>query len=753
MAIGINGTITFSYEPYAGSGSLTYDRQYPYYSSSIHTVNNPIEFTARWDGGLDESAEPSATHYIGSPTTGTGDVVSVLFDIYISNDRDAGYATYTTDWQLVTTLRKSRDMRNIESGPPVSGGQGTSVAPYQRFTVDISEVLKDEVNYSLVPLGKGTWADWKWGGLNGGKIRQANVSTPIWQNAWVQSTNGTYTWVRVRIRTEILNADGIIEEATASGSWKSSYSSFIVINSAPQYDSNKSDANAAPTTFAHSGWGTSSNYARIMQSWAPNYTYHSNTVYGRRVMLKDMRPCEQTEILQWFQNTINNYNIWSNGNITTGNPESVASSTDRAYNALNASDLIRDTWLEVRCYDENWTQVTGTATGINGNRIGRLFDWTNNLPPKLPIPVDAIGMDAGSGGNITDAYPRTTRRMVAQNVSIAFINANIIHPDSTTQHTWEYGGKTWTREAISNGTSSNQDALFINDDVAYYRVGMVTQTTEQGAGEGVVKSTLTEYRWYRVDRSKIELQGGSEDYGGIYYTELRSDYSANCTKLRCKAYYWNESPRAFIRFHWLNSAGGIDSYTVKGNQSQSYLVDKETILRNEGNRWNAGWGKSPYTTPICSTTPPTIPPYPSANAPSAGASSPYFSDTMKGLDNHKGGREVLDVNADRVGTATTLPLNNKKAEWLKGLALSPNVWIETDQMFAGPDNPYSSKIMNRSVSNIKYGSNVDGRTPTNSIYTPVIITSEQVDTVDEENGYTTMTFNYTYGHQIVTQRN
>ena len=734
MAIGINGTLLFSYEPYASSSSLTKARQYPYYNSIIHTVNAPIEFTVRWDGGLDEAAEPSGTNYVGTSTTGTGDVVNVLFDIYVSNDRDAN-ATYTTDWKLLTTIRKSRDMRNIQAGPPFLGGQGTSVASYHRFTVDISEVLKDEVSYSLVPLGKGTWADWKWGGLNGGKVRQANVSVPIWQNAWVQSTNGTYTWVRVRARTEILNADSIIEEATAGGSYKSSYSAFIVINSAPQYDSNKSDANAAPYTFSHRGYGTSYSYARICQSWCPNYTYSSSTTYGRRVV-KDMRPCEQTEILQWFQLDINNMAIYT----SASNPEG------RSWNSNNSSDLTENAYLEVTCYDEDWTLINDA----NGNRIGRLFDWTNNLPLKTTITTDAIG-GGGSITNITGVYPRASRRMCTQNVSIAFINANIIWEDSTIQHTWEYGGKTWTREAISNGTDSNQDALFINDDVAYYKICMVIEATDQGLGAGTVRSNMTEWRWYRVDRSKMELQAANEQYGGIYYTELRSDYATNLKKARCKGFYWNKSPRAFIRFHWLNSAGGIDSYTVKGNQNQSYLVNKETILRNEGNRWNAGWGKSQYTTPIGS--PATIPPYPSANAASAGAGNAYFSDTMKGLDNHKGGREVLSVDADRMGTATTLPLNPKKAEWLKELALSPNVWIETDQMFTGPENPYFSRIMNRSVSNITSGSNMDGRTPTNSVYTPVIITNEEVNTIDEENGYTTMTFEYTYGHQVVTQRN
>ena len=82
-----------------------------------------------------------------------------------------------------------------------------------------------------------------------------------------------------------------------------------------------------------------------------------------------MRPCEQTEILQWFQYDINNLGIYT----TDTNPEG------RSWNSNNSSDLTANAYLEVTCYDEDWNLVTGTATGTNGDRIGRLFDWTNNL--------------------------------------------------------------------------------------------------------------------------------------------------------------------------------------------------------------------------------------------------------------------------------------------------------------------------------------------------------------------------------------
>jgi hypothetical protein len=715
MAYGINGTLVFSWEPYSDSSSLSRTRQYSYGSTLIHSVNTPIEYTLLWTGGLNESEEPQAGNY--DVSSQTGDVVNVLFDIYAANEKDIG--TFSNSWNLIATIRKSRDIRNILDKPKVYGGQGAMVAASHRFTVDISEILKDELSYSLVPLGKGTWTNPFYGGLNGGPIRQDNVAAPPWTNPWILSMNGTYRWVRLKARTEILDGDGIIQTATTSSSMKSSYSSIYCINNVYNYDGNKADANGWTACFLHSGWGASSDYPRIMQSWAPNYTYSGNWAYGVRVA-KDVRLEEYNEILQWVQGSVNNYSIWYNA---ANNPEGAA------YGASNTSDLVSDLYTTVTAYD------------INGNELREawLFDWTKNLNPKTTVNGE------------TGVYERSQYRTVTQNVSIPFINANCIHILSGTKDTWEYGGTTYTRYLIDTlGEDKSPDSLFINDEVAYYKIGNTSITCSDGQTgppnvQATEKTSLTEYRWYKVDRSRAANNKGSDcRYGGMYYTELRTDYSSNTDRIRCKAYYWHNTKKPYVRFHWLNTAGGIDSYTVKGPQGKGYTVGKEIISRNESNRFNSGIGVSSGTSPGA---------YPSDNPKSAGANTHYTSDTMRGMDNHKGGKEILSSNVDRVGTATTLPLNSNQAEWVREIATSPNVWIETDQMFSGPENAYLYKIMNRSVSNNEKGVSLDGRTPTNSVYTPVIITNTEVSTEDDSTGTTTITFEYTYAHQVITQRN
>ena len=116
-------------------------------------------------------------------------------------------------------------------------------------------------------------------------------------------------------------------------------------------------------------------------------------------------------------------------------------------------------------------------------------------------------------------------------------------------------------------------------------------------------------------------------------------------------------PYGFVRFHWLNSVGAIDSYTAKRDVVEGLTISRDVIERKSGDRT---WYQ--------------------ANENKNGAVSPsdYISDTMRGGDIYKGGREVANVNADRVQSVYTEPLNKSVATWLEGIMLSPNVWIEKD---------------------------------------------------------------------------
>ena len=195
--------------------------------------------------------------------------------------------------------------------------------------------------------------------------------------------------------------------------------------------------------------------------------------------------------------------------------------------------------------------------------------------------------------------------------------------------------------------------------------------------------------------------------------------------------------------HWLNKCGAIDSYTIKGHKTVSYNSEKDIIQRKEPDRFDTRHGVSQTTTPS---------PYPSNNAPTTGN---YKSDYMGNSMNHKGGLEVLNVNATKSGTVTTLPLAEDKADWLREILTSPNVWTEhlTQDVGTTTEGVWGRYVNYRSYSSISTGTNMDGRTPNNMEYVPLIITNSSIDVFDESKGLVTITFEYTHSHAVVTQRN
>lgn len=711
MGYGINGALNVGLDPYGyDASSLNRTRQYTGSYRNIFSVNEPIRISAHWNY-LKENVEPSATNY--DTATQDGDIVNVIFDVYQISDTSVG--TFPDDWTLVGSIRKSRDIRNISQKDRTYGGDGVLTPQGHTFTVDISEMLRDLLSYSLVPHGKGTYTNTFFGGLNGGAEQQGNLMSPVWSDSYIVTKNGSYRKIKIRIRSEIVDNNGIIREATDTGSFKDSNSVFSIINSALDYDGYfpaSRHGNAA--AFIHLGWGTSSRYWRSFMTRCTNGMW-SATGYNKKGRGKDVRMDEASEFLQWIQGTVNNYSIW---NTPTGAGET-------SYASTNTSDLVDDVYMHIQAYDSSGVLL----------RSAKLYDWNQNLIPKTTI------------NSVTDVWPRSHYRMCAQNVSPVYINANCIHMDSAVKDIWENGGETYTRHLIDvDGNASDKTALFLNDDIAYYSARIVGTTTTQGNGTGVVK-TYSEYRWFNIDRDRFlntNDANSGDRYAGIYYTELRSDQLTLPHPIRCKGFRWNciKNQTDYFRIHWLNKCGGIDSYTIKGQKSISYNSEKDIIQRKEPNRLDWRIGRSSAANPYPTGT--------TVQSPSGSYQSDYMGDTM----NHKGGLEVLNVSATKSGTVTTLPLAQDKADWLREILTSPNVWTEnlTQQVESG-SSLYNS-VNYRSVTDYdKYGINTDGRTPNNMEYVPLIITSSSMDTYDESKGLVTMTFEYTHSHAVVTQRN
>ena len=249
-------------------------------------------------------------------------------------------------------------------------------------------------------------------------------------------------------------------------------------------------------------------------------------------------------------------------------------------------------------------------------------------------------------------YYEFQNRMVVQNVSPVYIMANPIQSNGTSVYT----GDTLT------------------DSTDWYRVKLLWTKT------GSSTESMSGWRYFKIDREDKKI------------------------------------PYAFVRFHWLNRMGGIDSYTAKRSVLESISINRDTIETKSADRTH-------YQSAFYSDG-------------SAIPNADYISNTMRGGNIYKGGREVLNVNAQKNNSVYTEPLNNVTAQWLQEIMTSPNVWIEMDTdatKFANDVNP--------------------NQRPSNKGYIPVIITNSDVETVNQEAGLVKFNIEYTLSHKVQTQRN
>ena len=227
-----------------------------------------------------------------------------------------------------------------------------------------------------------------------------------------------------------------------------------------------------------------------------------------------------------------------------------------------------------------------------------------------------------------------------------------------------------------------------------------------------------------------------QDYSGNKITTSTSYYRVSVVKIGNQTPY-NEKRHSefryfsidredekaaygFVRFHWLNSMGATDSYTAKRNITEGLTISRGVIERNST---DTTWYQN---NTINGTTIDT------AKIPTR----VYVSDTMRGGDIYKGGREVLNVNAEKTQSVYTEPLNRDDANWLKEMMLSPNVWIEMDTNATKMGNTMNPYLR-----------------PSTKEYIPVIITNSEVETTNEEVGLVTFNIEYVLSHKVITQRN
>ena len=571
----------------------------------LKSANDPLRYQLVWSkAGLTEAIEPSAAN----GTSTTGDIVYIKFLVEVCmNEDDAAI----NGWEQIAIITKTRDIANkkYDTG---------AVASNHRFTVDVSQVVADELSYSLCPIGKGSWQSSKYGGMNGGKVMQDNVvansgvlGSPI--SYYNVSKNGTFRRLRVRAAHYIINNEG---EIMYAGSALIS-NRITVINSVNQFESDSLYYNSPNFAgyFAMSYASASSTIQRYkFLSRCNNFSYYATGSIPK----KKIRINEEAECLNFYIEYASSTNIGGSG-----------------YNKVRAIGMKVETF---------------TSNGSAENTF-----YLNDFESTFITGIDT---------DTSKKYILETQRlMFTQNISPSYIN------DYATCKDYDSSGSSafpfWTTYSGDKITSST----------AYYRVSISRFASYAPSNT----RRTSEYRYYTIDR---------ED---------------------------EKNPYSFVRFHWLNDFGSTDSYTAKRNIIEAYSISKDVVERNTGDRT---WAQSGQNQGV------TI------------NESLFISDTDRGGDIYKGGREVTSVNAERVMSVYTEPLNSEDAKWLSKMMLSPNVWIEMDTEATKVGKYVSPQIR-----------------PSTKKYIPVIITNSDVETVNQEQGLVSFNIEYTLSHKVITQRN
>ncbi len=190
--------------------------------------------------------------------------------------------------------------------------------------------------------------------------------------------------------------------------------------------------------------------------------------------------------------------------------------------------------------------------------------------------------------------------------------------------------------------------------------------------------------------------------GGATYKCSETRYYKIDREDECGAY-------DFVRFHWLNRLGGIDSYTAKRDVTESVSVSKTFFERKAPNQlYIQQYDGNTFTN---------------------------HNDPL-GNDLYKGQIDTLSITGTRGGSVFTEPLNTSQAKWLEELITSPNVWIELEteaSKRANAVNPTSH--------------------PSTRDYMPVIIQNSNINTVSQSEGLVKFNIDYIFSHKLNTQSN
>tara|TARA_R110002051_G_scaffold1515_1_gene8358 strand:- start:8508 stop:10358 length:1851 start_codon:yes stop_codon:yes gene_type:complete len=613
----VRGSVAWGQVPLWFAGSEMATQQPSYGANYIVSANSEMRYQIIW------TATSANEMYIPHVE---GDIVNAIFNVFATTDypRPALFS----DWDLIGTIKKSRDLPNTDIV--------TSTVPNtQRFTIDVSRLVADQLSYSLCPIGKGSWQSQAYGGMNGGPRKQDNITENV--SPYNVTRNGSYRAIAVTVGYEVLDVNlQIVDSSTTT----SAASKVVAINSV----NNLSQSNYYYYSYNLSRWSVSQTRQYRALTRCPNTAY--TTGLGGGVIKKEVSIDDQAEFLQFF----------------------VRRSGNGSYplEPMNVYEMFGETYNDAGVLQDEFVLGSTWPYPINND--------PTNIGERIQSDIShnfAYNSDPAMGSTTNDTQLNDYQNQTTvQNVSPGYINAHAYPPQLAV---YPYTGAPLSP---------------IDDDVAYYCVYIRAVFYDN---PGVIWRTMRKSNLY-------------------YYKINRED---------------DQLPYENVRFHWLNSLGGIDSYTARRDVLESISLEK-TLMKNA--RANKR--------------------YPQDEASIAGALTikDYYSDTMRGYDTYKGGLEVLNVNTNINNTVYTEPLNKVTATWLREMFSSPNVWIEkkdaeSDQTEYKQDFPY---LMNEVNPDLR---------PQPIIYAPVIINNTEIVSLDQKEGLVMYNIEYTDSYGVVGQSN
>tara|TARA_B100001250_G_scaffold408270_1_gene430382 strand:+ start:4786 stop:6852 length:2067 start_codon:yes stop_codon:yes gene_type:complete len=683
------GTIVAGIQPYGDSSSNLANMSYGWRANYLKSAHTQMRYQVIWNG-LNDNQAPSASGFNAS--NNKGEIVNIVFRVYATTQYP--YPASASSWDLIATIKKSRDLANK------SYLAGQPSLPNQRFTIDISALCQDLLSYSLVPINKGTWQSSYWGGMNGGTTVQDNVTETI--SNYNINPNGTYRHILVQAIPEVILANGTIQEATGQASL--SFNKIAVINSVAQFEK---DAIYYNLKYIVQKALSNTNNPKGFMSLCPNFTQLTSVPF-----LKQVRTDEEAEWLYWWQR-----NMGEAGDQTT-------KARLKVETYLSNGSLQNTIYLS----DFNSNLDKQTVSNLEVFKINQERICVQNVSP---VYINANAQDDG-GNTITNKIDSSTSYY---RTHLEYINAedNLVeNGDFANGATSWNSNANWTittGEATSSGAAADINQGTWNPLSGHeYMVTFTIKSISSGGFRfqlggvfGTTRTTTGTFTETITTTSTDRIRIFSVTSANGVVTDIQ--VQKNPTTIRATEYRYfgidretANVPFGFVRFHWLNRIGGIDSYTAKRNVTESLSVKKSTIETKSADRT---WYQDDQLAGGTSVN-----------------NDNYISNTMRGGNLYKGGREVLNVTAQRNNSVFTEPLNKETADWLEEIITSPNVWIEmdTDATARGNTvNPFQR--------------------PSTKEYIPVIITNNEVEILNQESGLVKFNLEYTLSHKVQTQRN